>query len=514
MDCAESLLRTALASGVDVCFANAGTSEMPLVTAFDAVPGIRPILCLFEGGCTGAADGYARMTGRPAMTLLHGGPGFANASANLHNARRARSAMINLIGDQPSWHRPFDPLLNSDIEAIAGWSSAWLRRTGSPDEVATDFAQAAEVASEPPGRIATLILPLDALWAEAAGPANAREPRRPDGVSRDAVVKTAKALHASGASALLLRGAALQEAGLRAAARVQAATGCRLLCDTFVPRIDKGAGLPRVERVPYFPEDGVAALAELQDLVLIGTSDPVAFFGYPGQPSTFAPKTCRQHLLARPEEDGRAALDALADELGASKEPPAPTPVALPPRPSGALSAEAIGAAVAHALPENAIIADEAITCSATAYAATAGARQHSHLIVSGGAIGWGFPGATGAAIACPERPVIALQADGSGMYTLQSLWTQAREGLNVTTVVYANNTYEIIKVELARAGIDNPGPQTSSLADFRDRPLDWVSLAQGHGVPGVRVETAEDLMREIGRAVAEPGPHLIEARF
>ena len=514
MDCSESLLRTALAARVDVCFANAGTSEMPLVAAFDAVPEMRPVLCLFEGGCTGAADGYARMTGRPAMTLLHGGPGFANASANLHNARRAQSPMINLIGDQPSWHRPFDPLLNSDIEAIAGWSSAWVRRAGSTEDVTTGLAQAAAAANEPPGRIATLILPLDHLWVEAAGPANPREPRRQAQVSAEAVTDTAKALHASGAAALILRGVALQEAGLRAAARVQAATGCRLLCDTFVPRIDKGAGLPRVDRVPYFPEDGVAALAELEDLVLVGTADPVAFFGYPGQPSTFAPKDCRQHLLASPEEDGVGALDALADELGASNEPPTPASAALPPRPRGPLNAETIGAAVAHALPENAIIADEAITCSGPAYAATAGAAAHSHLVVSGGAIGWGFPGATGAAIACPERPVIALQADGSGMYTLQSLWTQVREELNVTTVVYANNTYEIIKVELARAGIDNPGPQASSLADFRDRPLDWVAMAQGHGVPGVRVETAEDLMREIEGAVAEPGPHLIEARF
>lgn len=512
MDCAESLFRTAAAAGIDICFANAGTSEMPMVSALDKVPQIRGILCLFEGGCTGAADGYARMAGRPAMTLLHAGAGVANASANLHNARRARVPMLNLIGDQPTWHRPYDPLLNSDLDAIAGWSSAWVRRAEVAARLAADVADAAEAAQQAPGRIASLILPLDALWEDVTGPANAKPHPRPLPVAAAAVEAIAQALRKAGKAALLLRGPSLQEAGLRAAARIRAVTGCRLLCDTFVPRIDRGVGLPVVEKVPYFPEDGAAALSELTDLVLVGGTEPVAFFGYQGQPSQFAPADCRRHVLARPEDDGVAALEALADALGAPAVVAAETPPALAPAPSGRLTAQIMGEALARVLPEGAIIADESITGSAPLYTATAGAPRHSYLMVTGGAIGWGIPGSTGAAVACPDRPVIAMQADGSGMYTLQSLWTQAREGLNVTTVIYANNTYEIIKAELARAGIDNPGPRSKALADFRDRPLDWVALARGHGVPGVRVEEAESLMRELAKAIAEPGPHLIEA--
>ncbi|MBL6945829.1 MAG: acetolactate synthase large subunit [Rhodospirillales bacterium] len=512
MDCAESLFRTALAAGVDVCFANAGTSEMPMVAALDAVPEMRGILCLFEGGCTGAADGYARMTGKPALTLLHAGAGVANASANLHNARRAASPIVNLIGDQPSWHGPYDPLLSSDLEAIVGWSAAWSRRAGAPEKVAGDLAATVEAAQQAPGKIASLILPLDSFWEEVAGPANAFPAPVAQTVSPETIEAVAVALRGSKSAALLLKGLVLQDRGLKAAARIKAATGCRLYCDTFVARVDRGPGLPTVERVPYFPEDGVDALADLTDLVMVGGKEPVAFFGYPGQPSQFTPPDCTRHILARPEDDGVAALEALADALGARLNPPADELPPLPPAPSGALTAESIGAAVAHVMPEGAILVDEGITASGPLYAATSGAPYHAHLIVSGGAIGWGFPGATGAAVACPDRPVIAMQADGSGMYTLQSLWTQAREGLNVTTVVYANNTYEIIKVELDRAGLTDPGPKASALADFRDKPLDWVALAKGHGVPGVRVENAEDLMTEMKKAMAEPGPHLIEA--
>ena len=514
MDCAEGLFRTAVAAGVDVCFANAGTSEMPMVAALDAVPEMRGILCLFEGGCTGAADGYARMAGKPALTLLHAGAGVANASANLHNARRAASPMVNLVGDQPSWHAPFDPLLNSDLEGIAQWGAAWVHRATTPEKVGSDLAAAIEASRQAPGKIASLILPLDALWGDVAAPANARPLPSTEAVAPTAVEQVADALRSSKTPALMLSGIVLQERGLKAAARIRAVTGCRLLCDTFVPRVDRGPGLPIVARVPYFPEDGAAYMADLTDLVLVGGKEPVAFFGYQGQPSQFAPEGCLRHVLAEPHQDGVAALEALAEALGAPAEAEAETLPSLPPRPTGVLNPDTIGAAVANVLPEGAIIADESITCSAPLYAATAGAPAHSYLVVSGGAIGWGFPGATGAAVACPDRPVVAMQADGSGMYTVQSLWTQAREKLNVTTVVYANNTYEIIKAELARAGIENPGPRAGALTDFRNDPLDWVSLAKGHGVPGVRVEKAEDLVHEMEAALAEPGPHLIEAKF
>lgn len=514
MDCAESILRTAAAAGIDTCFANAGTTEMPFITALDRVPAIRPVLCFFEGGCTGAAEGYARMTGRPALALLHGGPGLANASSNLHNARRGEVPLVTLIGDQPTWHRPYDPLLHSDIGTVAAFTSDWVRSVEVAGTASAAMAEAVAAALRPPGRISHLVLPLDMLWfdGEAVAAPIAPAPARP--VPADAVEAAARALKTGAAAALLLRGPVLWGEGLRLAARVRAATGCRLLCDTFVPRVDRGRGLPIVERIPYFPREGMAAIADLTDLVVCGGREPVAFFGYPGLPSVFAPDGCRRHRLAAPGDDSLAALRALADALDAPLEPSPDPDAAIPAPPAGAAGPAAIGAALAHVLPEGAIIVDESITGSAPIYQATAGAAPHSYLLLAGGAIGWGITGATGAAIACPDRPVINVQADGSGMYTLQCLWTQARENLNVTTVILANNTYEIIRIELARAGIEAPGPAARALAEFKGQPLDWVSLARGHGVPGVRVDSADALIPALRRAIAAPGPNLIEARF
>ncbi len=506
---AESLLRTAVAAGVEVCFANPGTTEMPLVAAFDAVAGIRAVLCLFEGVCTGAADGYGRMAGKPALTLLHLGPGLANGIANLHNARRARSPVVNLVGDQASWHLQADAPLTSDIASLAKPVSAWLRTNKSAEELATDTAEA--IAAALAGRVATLIVPQDNQWEPSSGPALPRPVPLPLAVSDEAVKRAATLLRSDQPAALLLGGSALSEGGLRAAARVAAATGGKLICETFPARLERGGDLPSLMRLPYFPEQAVALLEQFQAIVLAGSRAPVSFFGYKGQPSYLISPEQKSAVLATPDEDIVAALEALADTLGAPAQVESQPRAARPVRPTGALSIETLAAAIAAVQPEGAIIMDEGNTSSAAYFTAAAAAARHTLLTLTGGSIGQGMPCATGAAIACPDRPVINIEADGSGMYTLQALWTQAREGLNVTTLICANRSYRVLGIELARAGTKEVGPQTRGMITLASPPLDWVKLAEGMGVPGVRVETAEALTNELERALAEPGPHLIE---
>jgi len=509
MNGAESLLRTAAAAGIRVCFANPGTTEIPLVNAFDFEAGIRPILCLFEGVCAGAADGYARMSGNPAMTLLHLGPGFANGIANFHNARRARSAIFNVIGDHASWHLASDPLLASDIESLARPVSGWLRSADPAGSLGRDAAAA--IAAARTGMIATLIAPHDAQLRETAETEVVETPRLPARPSAAIVEMSARLLSRAGKSALLLGGDGLSERGLRAAARVAAATGCTLWCDTFPARLERGGDLPVVQRVAYFPERAIEEFSGVSTVVLAGTRSPVAFFGYPGVPSRIVAERTETAILARPDEDVGAALEDLADALGAAavRADPAP-PAKRSDRTSGPLTPESVAAAVVGLQPEGAIVMDEGLTAARAYFSAAASAPRHSYLALTGGAIGQGLPCATGAALACPNRSVIALQADGSGMYTLQALWTQAREGLDVTTLILANRGYQILAVELARAGIAQPGAASRSLMAFDPLPS-WTQLARGFGVPAVAVEDATHLWRELERALAEPGPHLIE---
>jgi acetolactate synthase I/II/III large subunit len=511
MNGAESLLRTAVAAGVEVCFANPGTTEIPLVLALERVPEMRAVLCLFEGVCTGAADGYGRMAGKPALTLLHLGPGFANGVACLHDARRARSPIVNVVGEHATWHLPADAPLTSDIASLARPVSAWLRTAESGAGLADDVAEAVAYAAAPPGRIATLIAPHDYLLAESSGPAKPRPVQPPHEVSDNAVKQSVEALRKHSPAALFLGGAALGVRGLRAAARIAAATGCRLLAETFPKRQERGAGTPPIERLPYFPEPGHELLAPFRAVVLAGAPPPVTFFGYPGVPSYFISPDKHTAVLAAPTEDVEAALEALADALNAPADAPIKSNSARPARPRGALTPDSLAAAVAAVQPEHAVVVDEGITSSLSYFAASSAAPPFTYLTQGGGAIGLGPPCATGAAIACPARAVINLQADGSAMYTLQALWTQAREGLNVTTLICNNRSYKIIGVELMRAGVREVGGQAQNLMSLANPPLDWVKLAGGLGVPGARVETAEALTRELERALQEAGPHLIE---
>jgi acetolactate synthase I/II/III large subunit len=511
MNGAHVLINTLVAGGVDVCFANPGTSEMQFVAALDAVPEMRAVLTLFEGVATGAADGYGRMAGRPAATLLHLGPGLGNGIANLHNARRARTPIVNIVGDQATYHRTEDPPLSSDIESLARNVSGWIRDTAQPATIARDAAEAVAAARTPPGQIATMILPADTTWLEAGAPEGARVMPSRREVPGDAIDVIAKALRSGEPAALLLGGAALRERGLVAAGRVAQSAGAKMLGEVFPARLERGAGLPAVERLGYFAEFAIAQLQGVKHLVLVDTKAPVSFFAYPDKPTRLVPDDCEIHTLAIDGDDVEVALEHLADALGADADGAIRQLASRPDAPTGALTAQTVAAALGAVMPEGAIVADEAQTGGLFASGATAGVPRHDWLTLTGGSIGQGMPLATGAAVACPDRKVINLEADGSAMYTLQALWTQAREGLDVTTILFDNRSYAILNIELGRVGADAHGPKAQSLLDLTNPDLDFVALAQGMGVDATRPETADELTSALERALAEPGPHLID---
>jgi acetolactate synthase-1/2/3 large subunit len=512
MNGAQALIRTLAGAGVEVCFANPGTSEMHFVAALDAVPEMRGVLCLFEGVAAGAADGYGRMAGRPAAVLLHLGPGLGNAVANLHNARRARTPVVTVVGDHATYHKRLDAPLESDIDSLARPVSAWVRRSLRTGDVAADAADAVAAASGAPGGVATLILPADVSWDEGAAPAAPVTPRPPSPVPDATVAAVAAALRSGEPCAVLLGGTGLRRSGVEAASRIRAATGALLTGETFPARHERGAGIPEVHRLPYLGELAAARLAGARHVILAGAAAPVSFFGYPGKPSVLTPPDCVTHVLAAPGDDVAGALEAVAGLVAGDVKPetePAPRP-SLPD--SGALTAESAAAAIGALLPEGAIVSDESATSGLFLSAATAGAPPHDWLSLTGGAIGQGLPVAAGAAVACPGRPVLALEADGSAMYTISALWTHAREGLDVTTVVFANRAYAILGMELDRVGAAPAGAASRSLLSLDNPPLDFVALATGMGVPATRATTAQEFAVQLGVALAEPGPHLIEA--
>jgi acetolactate synthase I/II/III large subunit len=509
---AECLLRTLLDNSIDLCLMNPGTSEMQFVSALDRVPAMRGVLCLFEGVVSGAADGYARMSGKPAATLLHLGPGLANGLANFHNARKARTPIVSIVGEHSTRHLPHNAPLTTNIEQLARPVSEWVRTLDSAGRMGEAARDAVAAAIEPPGQVATLIVPADYSWSEAGLPgAPVSRPARklPDGRR---IREMAAILRASRSTALLLGGAALLDPALAAAARLAASTGARVFADRFAARMQRGAGRFAPEKIPYFPEPALAALSGIEDMILVEAYPPVSFFGYPSLPSEMAPPDCRMHVLAAPEEDGTGALEALADECGAH---PAhrTTAIARPELPRDtALTAASIGRTVAALMREHAIVSDEMVSSSESVWRELNAAPPYDYLAVSGGSIGQGLPAALGAALACPDRKVIALEADGSGMYTLQALWTMARENLDVVTVIFANRSYRILDIELRRTGAAEAGPRAASMMDIGRPDLDWVALARGHGVEATRATTSNDFIAQFGAAMRERGPRLIEA--
>ena len=535
MNGAESLVRALRAAGVDVCFANPGTSEMHFVAALDAVGGIRCVLGLFEGVVTGAADGYARMAGRPAVTLLHTGPGLANGIANLHNARKAGTGVVNVVGEHASWHIEHDAPLTADIEGLARPVSHWLRTATSATGLGADGAATVRAARGAPGRIATLVVPANTAWesADVDGAVPDDDADSPDGradetlspaatapdpIAPERVAAVAARLRGDAPVAIVLGGAALGEAALERAGRIAAASGATLLCETFKARMARGAGRVPVRDVPYRVSDATALLAPFAHLVTVGAKPPVAFFAYPDTPSELHAPSTEVHRLAGPEEDVLGALEALERELDAGGLDPGLQALDRPARPAdGPLTPEGLADVVARLLPEDAIVVDESITAGRALFGATAGAPRHDWLEVCGGSIGGGLPLATGAAVACPDRPVVCLEGDGSAMYTVQSLWTQAREGLDVTTVVLANGGYEILKHELANVRAGDGAASGRIALDMMelDRPeLDWVAMARSMGVGAIRADTVAELEAALERAFARAGPFLVEARL
>ena len=512
MNGAESLVRTLLAGGVNVCFTNPGTSEMHFVAALDKVPGMRCVLGLFEGVVTGAADGYYRMLGQPASTLLHLGPGLANGLANLHNAKKANSGIVNIVGEHATYHIAHDAPLTSDIEGLAAPMSHWVKTSPNAQRVAGDGALAIAAAHQAPGQIATLILPADTAWNAADGIAETPLPSPAPKASQTAVRAAAAMLSSGERATLLLGGAALRQGGLAWAGKIAAKTGCGILTEGANSRLERGAGRVQVERIPYVVDKALAVLRAAGNLVLVGAREPVAFFAYPDKPSLLMAEGTRSSKLADIDEDIEGALEALAAELDATKV--APARLAAPRRPAlpqGAITPAAIASVLGASLPEDAIVVDESVSTGREFFPETAGAPPHDWLNNRGGSIGYGMPVAIGAAIACPRRKVLALVGDGSAMYTLQSLWTMAREALDVTVLILANGSYNILRGELASVGVKNPGPRAVDMLSLRRPDLDWVGLARGMGVPATRAKDCEQLIKAVSAGLRSEGPNLVE---
>src|SRR6266516_202981 len=489
MNGAQALIRTLVGCGVEVCFANPGTSEMHFVAALDAVPEMRGVLTLFEGAATGAADGYGRMAAAPAAVLLHLGPGLGNGLANLHNARRARTPLVAVVGDHATYHKRYDAPLESDIDAAAWTVSGWVRRSERADEVGADAADAVAAAAGPPGQIATLILPADTSWSQGGEPGAPARVAVAEKVPDDLIETAAAALRSGEPCVLLLGGVATMGAGLHAAGRIAEATGAKRMCETFPARLERGGGLPNVTTLAYLAEAATSQLDGARHLILAGARSPVSFFAYPGRPSDLVPQGCEVHTLGSAAQDVPGALAHLAELVATAAGPkypsgPGGTRPGRPPEPAAMPSGALTGESLAHVV----------------------GA------LMPGGAIGEGLPLAIGAAVACPDRPVLCMQADGSAMYTISALWTHAREELDITTVILNNGSYDVLNMELQRVGAEPSGPRAKALLSLSRPDLDFVALACGMGVPASRATTAPELASQLGRAIGDPGPHLIEA--
>ncbi|WP_116364040.1 acetolactate synthase large subunit [Parahaliea mediterranea] len=514
MNGAESLIQTLVNNGVDVCFTNPGTSEMHFVAALDEVEGMRCVLCLFEGVVSGAALGYAAMAEKPASTLLHLGPGLGNALANIHNAKKGNLPLVNIVGDHATYHLEYDAPLTSDIAGIAGPVSHWVHSSPTPAHIARDAAEAVQQAGI--GHIATLVLPADVSWGdnpEGAAPAVDKAEAAP--VAEDKLQEAAERLRAGKNTVIMVGGRHVSEAQGIKLARLATATGARLMTETFPTRVRRGAGTAVIDRLPYLAELAIDALKDAEQLILLGCASPVSFFAYPNVPSVLEPEGCSVYPLAGPNDDIDAALDALLAAFSAEAQAVELRELQVPPAPTGELDANSAAQALAHHLPENAIVVDEGITTALACFPFTQGARAHDWVNLAGGSIGFGLPAAVGAAIACPQRKVICLEGDGSAMYTIQSLWTMARENLDITVLLFNNRKYSILELEFARTGArgGKPGPKAASSLDIGSPDMDFASMAQGMGVPALVATTAEELNAALARGMAEAGPLLIDAR-
>jgi len=509
---AHALIQTLVDAGITTCFTNPGTSEMHFVAALDTVPEMRAVLALFEGVATGAADGYARMADKPAATLLHLGCGLGNGLANLHNARKGKVPMLNIVGDHATYHVQYDAQLQSDIETVARNVSPWVRTAKSTAALCQDAVEAIGACMGPPGQVATLILPADVSWGEGGVPMSPPKMTPPPAAQDATVAAVAQALQGEGKKAFLLGGRALRAPALMAVARVAAKTGAKLFAEVLPTRIERGAGLPSVERLAYLAELASVQLNGLDHLILVDTKAPVSFFAYPGKKSYLVPDGCQLHELASPRQDVLGSLEKLSKAVGAEQTAPVLQSPKRPGRPRGKFTADKVCKAIGQLMPEDTIIVDEAQTSGIMLPMYTAGAPRHDVLTLTGGAIGLGLPCAVGAAIACPQRKVIALEGDGSVMYTVQALWTMARERLDVISIVFNNRSYAILNVELQRVGAIGAGERAKAQLDLKNPPLDFVRMGESLGVSSKRASTTEEFLAAFEHALRTPGPHLIEA--
>ena len=507
---AQALVGTLADHGVTACFANPGTSEMHLVTALDGEPRIRSVLCLFEGGATGAADGYARVAGTPAMTLLHLGAGYLNAGANIHNAGRANTPMINVIGDHAVPHLKYDAPLTSDIVGLAGPNSRWIKSANKADQTGALAAEAYAASFGPKPGPVSLLLPADSAWLEGGKLGESLSTPSLREVSEDRINAAAAAIADASKPVIIMNGTALTEDGLKAAARLKAA-GVRVMTDTFYGKMRRGAGVFAPERMQYFAEGAMDDLSGTDLMILAGTNAPVAFFSYPGKPSLLVPEGCQLLDLGDASTDSAGTLTALADAMGATDSAPVEV-LKQPDAPTGDLTAQSVGQSLARHLPENALVSDDGVSNGLLSYLPTQNAQPHDWMMLTGGAIGQGMPLALGAAIAAPDRKVICLSGDGAGMYTNQALWSMAREGSDVTTIVFVNHSYRILNIELYRTGAGNPGPTAKNMLSIGGPDINWVQLSTSMGVPAVEATTAEAFDEALAEAIAAPGPRLIAA--
>jgi len=511
---AEMIFKTAAQAGVEICFANPGTTELGFVAALDTVKEIRPVLGLFEGVCTGAADGYGRVKQKPAMTLLHLGPGFANGIANLHNARRAKSPVLNIIGEHTTWIRPYDPPLNMDIASLARTVSGWQKETESPDTVSADTAAA--IAASLYGQVSTLIVPADHQSETSKTEEIAGLNFSFDAVDHEMIPHAVSMITEAKKPALILGGRALRQKGLAAAAQIKAKTGCDLLMITFPGYLDSGAGLPVLKRIAYFPRQAQKTLSAYDAFILVGATEPTAFFGYAGGATSFLPEKAPRIRIDTNKQDAGSILEeisaALGPDVGQNELRPILAQYAIPALPQGALNAEKMCAAIAALQPEGCLVVEEGVSSGAYYYNHAPYLKPFGQMTLTGGAIGMGLPLALGAALAAPDRQVIDIQADGSALYTIQALWSQAHEKTKVITVICSNRKYFTIELECLRAGYKTLGDGAKSLMNLTGPTLDWVSLSRGMGVPAASVNTAEAFVAEFQRALKEPGPYLIEA--
>jgi len=511
MNAADALLKTLIKNGLEVVFANPGTSEMHLVAAIDHHPEIRPVLGLFEGVVTGAADGYARMSGKAAANLLHLGPGLGNGFANIHNAKKARTPMLNIVGDHATYHLKYNAPLTSDLDGLAKASSDWVGRSSSSDDLSLLGSEAWQAAHKFPGQIATMLVPADCAWDTTDKIGDKLDIEGPEKINEDLIKKSFEILSKDN-SMLFLGGDFLDEESITLAGKIATVCGCRLATDTFVKRHRRGKGLTKIEPIPYFAEMAVDFLSGLESIVFVGTRPPVSIFAYPGKESFLSPEKSQLIELASPFQDGKYALNALSDMFNGQsiKQDLFPdSNIAVPS--SGQLNSSNIGPVFASLLPEEAVVCDEAATSGFFVIPHAWSAKPLDWLALTGGSIGQGLPLATGAAVAVPDRPVVCLHGDGGAMYTIQSLWTQARESLNITNIIFSNKAYAILQVELERVGALETGERANSMLSLDNPDIDWVSLSKSLGVPAKRTLTVEEFGKALSDGFASEGPSLIE---